>query len=95
MVRFRCVRDDLGLFPWAPNDLLFVDPHLPEWRPEITIRNLHVGPAVVTLRFFRDIDKGTEYQILDVAGDLRVCRRSDAWELLDFLGNELEERLDA
>ena len=38
-----------GLFPIAPLGALIVDPALPEWAPEVTIRNFEVGKARVSL----------------------------------------------
>lgn len=37
----------------APAKLLFLDSHLPEWLPEITVERMRVGQATVTLRFYR------------------------------------------
>src|SRR5205814_2215794 len=39
-----------------------VDPHLPEWLPELTLSNLRVGDSVATLRFFRKSDGGSDYE---------------------------------
>jgi glycogen debranching enzyme len=52
----------LGLFPYAPLNTLFVDPHLPEWLPELTLDNLHVGPAAATIRFSRQDDGSTHIE---------------------------------
>lgn len=46
----------LGIYPYAPIHALFLDPHLPEWLPEITIENIRIGLGVVTIRFFRNDD---------------------------------------
>ena len=43
----------LGLYPYAPLNLLLLDPHLPTWLPDVVVRNLHVGAAVIDLRFHR------------------------------------------
>ena len=40
----------LGLYPYAPLHLLIVDPHLPGWLPEISLRGLRVGNARLDLR---------------------------------------------
>ena len=47
---FTLVQSLLGLYPYAPLNMLLVDPHLPAWLPEITIGNLHVGDAAATIR---------------------------------------------
>src|SRR5207247_1950124 len=51
---FSFVQALLGLYPYAPLHLLLVDPHLPPWLPELTIRDLAVGAATVSIRFVRD-----------------------------------------
>jgi len=43
----------LGMYPYAPLHVLLLDPHLPEWLPEITVHKLRIGPAQVSIRFFR------------------------------------------
>jgi glycogen debranching enzyme len=43
----------LGIRPFAPAHLMLVDPHLPEWLPEIHLRRLRVGSAVVDLHVWR------------------------------------------
>src|SRR5205823_79569 len=35
----------LGIYPYAPMNVLFLDPHLPDWLPEITLNHLHDGTA--------------------------------------------------
>lgn len=90
---FAMLASILGLFPYAAGEVLFVDPHLPEWLPEIAVRNLHVGESVVALRFFRQPTGQSGYEVLDMTGNLRVSRRPDAWALLDLLGDELRKQL--
>jgi glycogen debranching enzyme len=66
----------LGLYPYAPLQLLVVDPHLPEWLPEITIRGLRVGGAKVTIRFH-----GTSWEVLEKEGTLHVVQQPMPWSL--------------
>lgn len=81
----------LGLQPAAPLSLLTVDPVLPEWLPELELRNLHVGDARVDLHFHRD-DKGrSHFRVLDRTGKLRVIRQPP----LNDLGAGLWRRLKA
>ncbi len=40
---FLLMQSMLGLYPYAPSNLLFLDPHLPRWLPALTVRNLQVG----------------------------------------------------
>jgi hypothetical protein len=51
---FLILQSMLGIYPFAPLHTLIVDPHLPEWMPELTITNLRVGEAAADLRFFRN-----------------------------------------
>lgn len=63
----------LGLLPLAPRKTLIVDPVLPEWLPEVTLRNIQVGQARAALRFRRDASGHTEVEALD-GGGLRIRR---------------------
>jgi len=70
-----------GIYPYAPAKLLFVDPRLPEWLPEITIERLRVGKGIVTLRLFRDSDGETDYEVLRLDGPLHIIRQPSPWSL--------------
>ena len=65
----------LGLYPYAPLNLLLLDPHLPTWLPDVIVRNLHVGAAVVDLRFHRTKSGDSDYEVLDKRGPLHVVRQ--------------------
>ena len=71
----------LGLYPYAPLKMLIVDPHLPEWLPEITLRDLRVGRARVTIRFFRKANGASSYRVLAQRGTLHVIRQPTPWSL--------------
>ncbi|MGH7083170.1 MAG: amylo-alpha-1,6-glucosidase, partial [Acetobacteraceae bacterium] len=58
----------LGLLPLAPRRVLIVDPALPEWLPEVTLRNIQVGPSRAGLRFRRDSSGHTEVEVLEDGG---------------------------
>jgi len=79
----------LGAVPCAPLRLLLVDPLLPPWLPELTIRDLRVGDAVVSLRFERDAKGESHFEVIEKRGSLRVVRQpwieSDSVDLLDRL----------
>ena len=62
----------LGLMPLAPRRTLVVDPALPEWLTEITVRNIQVGAARAALRFRRDLSGHTNVEVLDDGGLLIV-----------------------
>jgi len=78
----------LGLYPYAPSNLLFLDPHLPRWLPALTVRNLQVGQAVVTIEFRRG-RRETAYKILEQQGTLHVIRQASPWSLTEPLGRRL------
>jgi glycogen debranching enzyme len=66
----------LGLWSYAPLKMLFVDPTLPEWLPALTLREMRVGDARVSLRFERGADGATTYRVVDRDGAVRVLRQS-------------------
>jgi glycogen debranching enzyme len=69
------IQSMLGLIPVAPRQTLIIDPSLPEWLPELTLRNIRVGRARLSLRFFRDGSGHTDHQVIDRDGEeLRIHR---------------------
>ena len=83
----------LGLYPYAPLNLLLVDPHMPDWLPEITLGNLHVGGAVVTIRFFRKSGGASDYEVLEQRGSLHVLRQPSPWSLTATYAERLKDVL--
>ena len=81
---FSFVEAMLGLYPYAPLHVLLVDPHLPDWLPELTIRDLRVGEATVTLRFH-----GTKWDVVDKVGKLHVIQQPMPWSLRARRGERL------
>ncbi len=65
----------LGLLPLAPFNTLVVDPKLPEWLPDVIVRDLRVGKARVTLRCRRDAGGASRFEILDRVGTLHIVRQ--------------------
>ncbi|MCC6718199.1 MAG: amylo-alpha-1,6-glucosidase [Acetobacteraceae bacterium] len=64
----------LGLQPDAPAGLLRLDPHLPDWLPDIILRRLRVGGQTFDLHFHRD---GAHTDVKVLRGDpgaVRVAR---------------------
>jgi glycogen debranching enzyme len=66
----------LGAVPVAPLRLLVLDPVLPPWLPEITIRGWRIGEATISVRFRRDEEGRSEYEVLEKKGKLRVMRQA-------------------
>lgn len=73
---FALVQSMLGLYPYAPLNLLIVDPHLPDWLPEVTVRDLRVGSARVTIRF-----REGSWEVLEKEGKLHVLQQPMPWSL--------------
>jgi glycogen debranching enzyme len=63
----------LGLYPFAPLGILgLVRPRLPEWVPEVTLRNLRVGDAELDLRFERRSDGSASHHVERQRGSLLI-----------------------
>jgi glycogen debranching enzyme len=90
---FALLQAMLGLYPYAPLKMLVLDPHLPEWLPEITLRDLRVGKARVTIRFRRRADSRTGYRIVDQTGTLHVVRQATPWSLTSQPAARLRDAL--
>jgi len=69
------VQTMLGLLPIAAMDTLVVDPVLPAWLPELVIRDLRVGQAKASLRFWRDAAGKSKWEVLHRQGTLHVVRQ--------------------
>lgn len=73
----------LGLQPLAPFRTLVVDPHLPDWLPDVAIEGLHVGEARVTLRAWRDSAGASHAEIGHKQGTLHLLRQPPIESLYD------------
>lgn len=51
---FQLLQAMLGLRADAPHHKLYIDPYLPAWLPDITLRRLQVGNAKIDLHFWRE-----------------------------------------
>jgi glycogen debranching enzyme len=65
----------LGLQPVAPLDVLVFDPRLPTWLPEVIVRNLRVGGATATIRFWRDDEGDTHGEVISKKGTLHLIKQ--------------------
>jgi len=86
---FTIIQSLLGLYPYAPLNILFIDPKLPEWLPEITLRNLRVGKAVVTIKFIRKNNGKSTYRVLSKRGPLHIVRQPTPWSVTAGFGERL------
>ncbi len=90
---FAMIQALLGIYPYAPMELMLLDPHLPEWLPELTVTNLKVGKAAVDIRFYREKDGNSDYEILDLRGHLHVLRQPSPWSLTATWGERIKDVL--
>jgi glycogen debranching enzyme len=89
---FTLLQGLLGLQPFAPFRMLFVDPYLPGWLPEIILRGLRVRDALADIRFFRREDGTSDYEVLRLeGGPLHVIRQPSPWSLTANFGERLED----
>jgi hypothetical protein len=65
----------LGLLPIAATRTLIVDPALPASIPELILRDVRVGAAKATLRFWRDEAGSSKWEVLHEQGTLHVVRQ--------------------
>ncbi len=92
---FAMVQAMLGIYPYAPMELLLLDPHLPEWLPNLSLHNLTVGKAAVDLRFFRKSNGETDYEVTDLRGNLHVLRQPSPWSLTATWGERIKDLLSS
>ena len=78
---FTMLQALLGLYPYAPLNLLLIDPQLPEWLPVVTLRQLRVGKASVDIRFQRDRNGRSNFEVLEKRGKLKVVRQPSPWSI--------------
>jgi len=90
---FCMLQSMLGVYPYAPLGTLLVDPHLPEWLPEITVSGLRVGGAVVTLRFSRRAGGRSDYEVVEQRGTLHVVRQPSPWSMTATWGERLVDAI--
>ena len=64
----------LGFLPDAPRNKLYVDPSLPAWLPDLTMRDLRIGQHKLDIRFWRE-DEQTAFDV--IKGDPRLVERCD------------------
>jgi len=79
----------LGFLPDAPRNKLYVDPWLPAWLPDLTMRNLRLGKHKFDIRFWRE-DALTEFEV--VKGDPDLVERCDVASKLSELWGTFRSR---
>lgn len=74
---FHLLQAILGIQADAPKGHLYLDPVLPRWLPDLTLRGLTVGGAKLDLRFWREAEQ-TRWEVAAQEGAIEVVQR--AWE---------------
>ena len=83
-----------GLQPVAPLDMLVIDPVLPHWLPEITIRRFRLGAATATLRFWRDDDGRSHGEVIESTGTLHLVHQQPPESLSAGIGDRFRALVD-
>ena len=91
---FSILQAMLGLYPFALTHTLLLDPQLPDWLPEISVHNLHVGKAVVSIRFYRK-GKSTHFDVVEKRGTLHVLRQPSPWSLTAGIGERIKDVMES
>jgi glycogen debranching enzyme len=94
-VPFAIVQALVGIYPYAPLKVLFLDPWLPDWLPEVTIEDMRVGNAHVTLHFKRDKNGETSYRVVEIEGGLHVLRQPSPWSLTSGWGERVKDAISS
>ncbi len=71
---FQLLQAILGIQADAPNGRLYVDPTLPEWLPDVTLRDVKVGAANVDLSFWKEKDR-SRWDVVRREGHVDVSAR--------------------
>jgi glycogen debranching enzyme len=74
---FHCLQAILGLQADAPHQCFYIDPELPPWIPELTLRSVEVGSAHVDLQFWRE-DERTCWDATVQSGNIEIKQK--AWQ---------------
>jgi len=64
----------LRFLPDAPRSKLYVDPSLPGWLPDLTVRDLRIGKHKVSIRFWREGER-TAFEVIQ--GDPKLVERCE------------------
>jgi hypothetical protein len=64
----------LGFLPDAPRNKLYIDPSLPAWLPDLTVRDLRIGKHKLDIRFWTE-GGHTAFEV--TKGDPKLVERCD------------------
>jgi glycogen debranching enzyme len=89
---FHFLKAILGIQADAPHGRLYVDPTLPDWLPDVTLRGLKIGGGRIDIRFWRE-GKNTRWDVLSAEGGIEVEQRPLSLSQVTTVGrkpNDLE-----
>jgi glycogen debranching enzyme len=79
---FAFLQTILGFAPDAPGGKLYLDPHLPDWMPTLTVRDLRAAGGLVDIAFWRD-GESTRFEVLkgdpEVVEQKSFATRNERW----------------
>ncbi len=75
---FSLLQAMLGFQPDAPGGMLYVDPHLPRWMPDLTLRDLRLGSTTFDIQFVRTGDE-TRFEVTKGPKERVASRPMQAW----------------
>jgi glycogen debranching enzyme len=64
----------LGFLPDAPRNKLYVDPSLPAWLPDLTVRDLRIGKHKCDIHFWREGEQ-TAFEV--IKGNPKLVERCE------------------
>lgn len=80
---FQLLQAMLGLRADAPNRRFYIDPDLPDWLPEITLRRIQVGSAQIDIKFWRN-GEHTYWDVTTNTSTIEVIQEAwQPWQLLN------------
>jgi glycogen debranching enzyme len=85
----------LGLQPVAPLHLLVVSPALPDWLPELVLKDVRLADATATLRFWRDASGDSHAEVLEHRGTFRLMHQPPPESLTASLGRRIGTLFDS
>ena len=71
----EAVRPNPALQPLAPLETLVIAPDLPDWLPEVVLKDLRVGGAKADVRFWRADNGRSHGEILRKRGTLHLIHQ--------------------
>ena len=79
----------LGLHPLAPARVTILDPHLPEWLPELRLAGVRVGHSALDIRAWREPSGTTKYRVTKQNGRMLVLRQPPPQDPSGTIGTRL------